>query len=217
MTPSATAPPTARPCWPTRRSPTADEPVRRPPPGRRLRGGRQDQHARVRLVGQHDQRRVRRHGQPFQPRHGPGGSSGGAAAALAAGMVPAGDGLRRRRVDPHPVVVLRVVGDEAVARAVPGGGGTPPGWLDLSTNGPMARRIARRGHGAECGGRPRSDRLAGAPPPRGIWLDALSRSPRTRPHRLGSHAGVRRRRRRGAGAVRGGGRHARVPRRRGHS
>ena len=49
--------------------------------------------------------------------HTPGGSSGGAAAAVAAGVAAARARLRRRRLDPHPGVVLRALRDQAVARA----------------------------------------------------------------------------------------------------
>ena len=44
---------------------------------------------------------------PWQLGRTPGGSSGGSAAAVAGGIADAGDGRRRRRVDPHPGRVLR--------------------------------------------------------------------------------------------------------------
>ena len=47
----------------------------------------------------------------------PGGSSSGSAAAVAAGIVPAGDGQRRRRVDPHPGRLLRARRPQAELRA----------------------------------------------------------------------------------------------------
>ena len=54
---------------------------------------------------------------PWNVERSAGGSSGGSAAAVAAGMVPACDGLRRRRLDPHPRLAVRADGAEAVARA----------------------------------------------------------------------------------------------------
>ena len=54
---------------------------------------------------------------PWNLDHTPGGSSGGSAAAIAVGHGAAGHRLRRRRVDPDPVVVLRAVRYEALARA----------------------------------------------------------------------------------------------------
>ena len=44
------------------------QPIRRPPAGRRVRHRRQDQHARVRILVQHDECHVRPDGQPVQHR-----------------------------------------------------------------------------------------------------------------------------------------------------
>ena len=54
---------------------------------------------------------------PWDTSRTPGGSSGGAAAAVAAGLAPAAHGQRRRRLDPHPRVLLRPLRDQAGARA----------------------------------------------------------------------------------------------------
>ena len=96
------------------------------------------------------------------------------AAALAAGMVPARHRLRRRRLHPHPVGLLRPLGHEAVARpgarpAAP----TPPGWLDLSTNGPMARRIADVALALDVVVGPDPTDLRSLPRPEASWLAAL--------------------------------------------
>ena len=79
------------------------QPLRGPPAGRRVRGRREDQPARVRLDGQHDQCPVRRHRQPLQPRPrrrwvvGRGGGRPGRRHGAA------GHRFRRGRVDPDPV------------------------------------------------------------------------------------------------------------------
>ena len=70
-----------------------------------------------------------------------GGSSGGSAAAIAAGLVPlctGSDGGGSIRI---PSSVCGLSGMKASLGRVPMGGRTPPGWADLSTKGPMARRI----------------------------------------------------------------------------
>ncbi len=53
---------------------------------------------------------------PHDTTRTPGGSSGGAGAALAAGHRPARAGLRRRRLDPHPGGLLRRRRPQADAR-----------------------------------------------------------------------------------------------------
>src|SRR5579859_6256302 len=79
---------------------------------------------------------------PFDTTRGPGGSSGGAAAALAAGMVPLATGSDGGGSIRIPSACCGLSGMKPSLGRVPGGGPHPPGWPDLSTNGPMARRIA---------------------------------------------------------------------------
>ena len=102
---------------------------------------------------------------PFNPAHGAGGSSGGAAAALAAGMVPLATGSDGGGSIRIPSAVCGLSGMKPSLGRVPGGGPNPPGWLDLSTNGPMARRIADVVTRARCRSRARSLRppLTAAP------------------------------------------------------
>jgi Asp-tRNA(Asn)/Glu-tRNA(Gln) amidotransferase A subunit family amidase len=56
---------------------------------------------------------------------------------------------------------------------VPGGGPTPPGWLDLSTNGPMARRLADVVTALDVVVGPDPTDLRALPRPEASWLAAL--------------------------------------------
>ncbi len=78
---------------------------------------------------------------PWNLAYSAGGSSGGSSAALAAGLVPlctGSDGGGSIRI---PSSVCGLSGMKASLGRVPVGGAKPPGWGDLSTKGPMARRI----------------------------------------------------------------------------
>ncbi|MGD0880965.1 MAG: amidase family protein [Acidimicrobiales bacterium] len=79
---------------------------------------------------------------PWNLEHTPGGSSGGSAAAIAAGMVPlatGSDGGGSLRI-PSSCCGLSSV-KPSLGR-VPTGGPFAPDWHHLSTKGPMARRVA---------------------------------------------------------------------------
>lgn len=76
---------------------------------------------------------------PWNLERSAGGSSGGSAAALAAGLVPlctGSDGGGSIRI---PSAVCGLTGMKPSLGRVPTGGPNPPGWADLSTKGPMAR------------------------------------------------------------------------------
>jgi aspartyl-tRNA(Asn)/glutamyl-tRNA(Gln) amidotransferase subunit A len=110
---------------------------------------------------------------PFNPGHGPGGSSGGAAAALAAGMVPLATGSDGGGSIRIPSSCCGLSGMKASLGRVPGGGTTPPGWIDLSTNGPMARRIADVVTALDVTVGPDPSDLRALPRPEASWLAAL--------------------------------------------
>jgi aspartyl-tRNA(Asn)/glutamyl-tRNA(Gln) amidotransferase subunit A len=79
---------------------------------------------------------------PWNLDHTPGGSSGGSAAAIAAGMVPlatGSDGGGSLRI-PSSCCGLSTM-KPSLGR-VPSGGPEAPDWHNLSTKGPMARRLS---------------------------------------------------------------------------
>ncbi len=80
---------------------------------------------------------------PWDTDRTPGGSSGGAGAALAAGLVRDRPRIRRRRFDPHPVGMVRSGRAEAVARARVVGPRSAERERDERTAGPHRRRRRR--------------------------------------------------------------------------
>jgi aspartyl-tRNA(Asn)/glutamyl-tRNA(Gln) amidotransferase subunit A len=110
---------------------------------------------------------------PFNPAHGPGGSSGGAAAALAAGMVPLATGSDGGGSIRIPSACCGLSGMKPSLGRVPGGGTAAPGWLDLSTNGPMARRIADVVTALDVAVGPDPTDLRALPRPEASWIQAL--------------------------------------------
>jgi aspartyl-tRNA(Asn)/glutamyl-tRNA(Gln) amidotransferase subunit A len=78
---------------------------------------------------------------PWSPSYTPGGSSGGSAAALAAGMVPLATGTDGGGSIRIPASVCGLSGIKTEQGRVPITGSTMPGSGLLSTNGPMANRI----------------------------------------------------------------------------
>jgi aspartyl-tRNA(Asn)/glutamyl-tRNA(Gln) amidotransferase subunit A len=79
---------------------------------------------------------------PWELDHSPGGSSGGAAAALASGMIPLATGSDGGGSIRIPSSCCGMSGFKPSLGRVPSGGHFDTEWHDLSTKGPMARRIA---------------------------------------------------------------------------
>src|ERR1700733_9865738 len=110
---------------------------------------------------------------PFDTSRGPGGSSGGAAAALAAGMVPLATGSDGGGSIRIPSACCGLSGMKPSLGRVPGGGAAPPGWIDLSTSGPMARRITDVTTALDVAVGPDPSDLRALPRAEASWLAAL--------------------------------------------
>ena len=153
---------------------------------------------------------------PFDLSRGPGGSSGGSSAALAAGMVPLATGSDGGGSIRIPSACCGLSGMKPSLGRVPAGGPNPPGWIDLSTNGPMARRIADVTLALDVAVGPDPTDLRALPRPRS-QLDRRPRRPaRAGQNRLLPDARLRHCRRRGGRRLRSRRRATRLTGRRCH-
>jgi len=110
---------------------------------------------------------------PWNLEHTPGGSSGGSAAAIAAGMVPlatGSDGGGSLRI-PSACCGLSAV-KPSLGR-IPSGGAHAPDWQHLSTKGPMARRMADLVAALDVVVGPDPTDLRSLPRPEASWPAAL--------------------------------------------
>lgn len=110
---------------------------------------------------------------PWSLAHSPGGSSGGSAAALAAGMVPLATGSDGGGSIRIPSALCGLSGVKPSLGRVPSGGPNPPGWMHLSTSGPMARRISDIALALDQVIGPDPADLRSLPMPEPSWLGAL--------------------------------------------
>lgn len=110
---------------------------------------------------------------PWDLTRSAGGSSGGSAAALAAGMVPlctGSDGGGSIRI---PASVCGLSALKPSLGRIPTGDATPPAWADLSTRGPMARSIRDVAYALDCTIGPDPRDLRSLPMPSASWSRSL--------------------------------------------
>ena len=110
---------------------------------------------------------------PWNLDHSAGGSSGGSAAAIAAGMVPlatGSDGGGSLRI---PSTCCGLPSVKPSLGRVPSGGPKAPDWHHLSTKGPMAARVADIVAALEVVVGPDPTDLRALPRPEASWVAAL--------------------------------------------
>ena len=110
---------------------------------------------------------------PWNHGHSPGGSSGGSAAALASGMVPLATGSDGGGSIRIPSACCGLSGMKPSLGRVPSGGATAPDWQNLSTKGPMARRLADVVAALDVVVGPDPTDLRSLPRPEASWLATL--------------------------------------------
>lgn len=110
---------------------------------------------------------------PWSLERSPGGSSGGSAAALAAGLVPLATGSDGGGSIRIPSAVCGLSGYKPSLGRVPRGGDDPPAWTSLSTRGPMACRIRDAALALDTVVGPDPTDLCSLPMPEGSWSRSL--------------------------------------------
>jgi aspartyl-tRNA(Asn)/glutamyl-tRNA(Gln) amidotransferase subunit A len=106
---------------------------------------------------------------PWNLEHSAGGSSGGSAAAVAAGMVPLATGSDGGGSIRIPSSCCGLSGVKPSLGRVPVGGPEPPAWIHLSTRGPVARRMADVVHVLDLVVGPDPTDLSSLPRPEASW------------------------------------------------
>jgi aspartyl-tRNA(Asn)/glutamyl-tRNA(Gln) amidotransferase subunit A len=110
---------------------------------------------------------------PFDLDRSPGGSSGGSAAAVAAGMVPLATGSDGGGSIRIPSAVCGLSGVKPSLGRVPSGGRQAPGWGSLSTKGVLGRRMADVVEALAAVVGPEPTDLNSLPMPDAPWLGSL--------------------------------------------
>jgi len=119
---------------------------------------------------------------PWNPDHTPGGSSGGSAAALAAGMVPLATGSDGGGSIRIPSALCGLSGFKPSLGRIPAGGAHAPDWHHLSTRGPMARSVQDIAFALDAVIGPDPSDLRSLPMPEASWMGAVE-EPHV-PHRV---------------------------------
>ncbi len=115
---------------------------------------------------------------PWNLDHSAGGSSGGSAAAVASGMVPlatGSDGGGSLRI---PSAACGLSGIKPSLGRVPSGGTLAPDWHELSTKGPIARRLSDIVAALEMVVGPDPSDLRSLPRAEASWTAAVDEDPR---------------------------------------
>jgi aspartyl-tRNA(Asn)/glutamyl-tRNA(Gln) amidotransferase subunit A len=111
---------------------------------------------------------------PWSPARSAGGSSGGSAAAVAAGLVPlatGSDGGGSLRI---PAALCGLSTLKPSLGRVPAGGPHPPGWADLSSKGVLTRTIRDTAVALDSVIGPDPTDLRSLPMPEQSWTDAMA-------------------------------------------
>jgi aspartyl-tRNA(Asn)/glutamyl-tRNA(Gln) amidotransferase subunit A len=111
---------------------------------------------------------------PWSMERSPGGSSGGSAAAVAAGLVPMATGSDGGGSIRIPSALCGLSGMKTSLGRVPNGGSAPPGWPLLSSKGIIARRIRDVTLALDTVVGPDATDLASLPMPEASWSRSLS-------------------------------------------
>jgi aspartyl-tRNA(Asn)/glutamyl-tRNA(Gln) amidotransferase subunit A len=111
---------------------------------------------------------------PWDTDRSAGGSSGGSAAAVAAGLVPLATGSDGGGSIRIPSALCGLSGMKPSLGRVPSGGPHPPDWQHLSTRGPMARRIADVALALDAVIGPDQTDLRSLPMPEASWVGAVA-------------------------------------------
>jgi Asp-tRNA(Asn)/Glu-tRNA(Gln) amidotransferase A subunit family amidase len=119
---------------------------------------------------------------PWDLARSPGGSSGGSAAAVAAGLVPLATGSDGGGSIRIPSSLCGLTGHKPSLGRLPTGAEVPE-WLDLSTRGPMALRIADVAFVLDQVVGPEPSDFRSLPRPDESWYEAVQRA--ERPRRVG--------------------------------
>lgn len=112
---------------------------------------------------------------PWDLARSPGGSSGGSAAAIAAGMVPLATGSDGGGSIRIPAALCGFSGFKPSVGRVPHGGSEPPSWHHLDSRGPMARTTRGAALALDAVIGPDPTDLRSLPVPESSWSAAVAK------------------------------------------